>query len=173
MPSAIDRQRMMRRIDQGKGRKDQHVICFLRYSIVLIDYWHAVRPEAVFQGHPWSTDHLAQSNWLVRRRTLFRPVQTSDAAFNRCLRSAFAGIRDGPSDIQLLMGHTAASTRRRMPADRCYGIVRQLIICGSAASLRSSAQTLKINHAGRIWSKDGGQDPKWAGLFRHYGERLS
>ena len=59
MPSAIDRQRMVIRIDQGKGRKDRYVMLSPKLLQVLIDYWHAVRPQrlSLFRGHPWSTDH--------------------------------------------------------------------------------------------------------------------
>ena len=58
MPSAIDRQRMVIRIDQGKGRKDRYVMLSPKLLQVLIDYWHAMRPRGcLFSRHPWSTDH--------------------------------------------------------------------------------------------------------------------
>ena len=51
MPSAIDRQRMVIRIDQGKGRKDRYVMLSPKLLLVLIDYWHAVRPRGcLFPG---------------------------------------------------------------------------------------------------------------------------
>ena len=51
MPSAIDRQRMVIRIDQGKGRKDRYVMLSPKLLEVLIDYWHAVRPRGcLFPG---------------------------------------------------------------------------------------------------------------------------
>ena len=45
MPSAIDRQRMVIRIEQGKGRKDRYVMLSPKLLQVLIAYWHAVRPK--------------------------------------------------------------------------------------------------------------------------------
>jgi len=51
MPSAIDRHRMVIRIDQGKGRKDRYVMLSPKLLQVLIDYWHAVRPRGcLFPG---------------------------------------------------------------------------------------------------------------------------
>ena len=60
MPSAIDRQRMVIRIEQGKGRKDRYVMLSPKLLQVLIDYWHARMAERVSfsGGHPWSADHL-------------------------------------------------------------------------------------------------------------------
>ena len=40
-----DRQRMVIRIDQGKGRKDRYVMLSPKLLQVLIDYWHAVAAE--------------------------------------------------------------------------------------------------------------------------------
>src|SRR5208282_4219865 len=51
MPSAIDRQRMVIRIDQGKGRKDRYVMLSPKLLQVLSDYWHRVRPRGcLFPG---------------------------------------------------------------------------------------------------------------------------
>jgi integrase/recombinase XerD len=51
MPSAIDRQRMVIRIEQGKGRKDRYVMLSPKLLQVLIDYWHAARPRGcLFPG---------------------------------------------------------------------------------------------------------------------------
>jgi integrase/recombinase XerD len=71
MPGAIDRQRMVIRIDQGKGRKDRSVMLSPKLLQVLIDYWHAVRPRGcLFPGISLVNRlPVAQSNWLVRQRT--------------------------------------------------------------------------------------------------------
>jgi integrase/recombinase XerD len=51
MPSAIDRQRMVIRIEQGKGRKDRYVMLSPKLLQVLSDYWHAARPRGcLFPG---------------------------------------------------------------------------------------------------------------------------
>ncbi len=51
MPNAIDRQRMVIRIEQGKGRKDRHVMLSPKLLQVLIAYWHDARPKGcLFPG---------------------------------------------------------------------------------------------------------------------------
>jgi len=74
MPSAIDRRRMVIRIDQDKGREDRYVMLSPKPLQVLINYWHAVRPRGcLFPGTSLvNRSPVAQSNWLVRQRA---PVQ--------------------------------------------------------------------------------------------------
>src|ERR1700693_4177340 len=51
MPSALARQRMVIRIEQGKGRKDRYVMLSPKLLQVLSAYWHAVRPRGcLFPG---------------------------------------------------------------------------------------------------------------------------
>jgi integrase/recombinase XerD len=43
-PAAIDSQRMVIRVEQGKGRKDRHVMLSPKLLDVLRDYWKRTRP---------------------------------------------------------------------------------------------------------------------------------
>ena len=50
-PAAIDSQRMVIRVEAGKGRKDRYVMLSPRLLDLLRDYWKAVRPkEWLFPG---------------------------------------------------------------------------------------------------------------------------
>jgi len=71
MPSAIDRQRMVIRIEQGKGRKDRYVMLSPALLQVLIAYGTQYGRKGVcFRGtSSVSRSHTARSNWLARRRT--------------------------------------------------------------------------------------------------------
>src|SRR5260370_22540305 len=60
-PEAIDRQRMVLRVEQGKGQKDRYVMLSARLLEVLTNYWRAVRPTGIWMipgavvGEPRST----------------------------------------------------------------------------------------------------------------------
>ena len=53
-PNAIDRQRMVIRVEQGKGQKDRYVMLSPKLLETLIDYWRIVLAEgvAVPRGYP-------------------------------------------------------------------------------------------------------------------------
>nr|WP_283807271.1 tyrosine-type recombinase/integrase [Bradyrhizobium lablabi] len=59
-PEAIDRQRMVLRVEQGKGQKDRYVMLSARLLETLTDYWRIVRPKTwmfpgVFDDEPITT----------------------------------------------------------------------------------------------------------------------
>jgi len=75
----IDSQRMLLRVQQGKGRKDRYVMLPERLLVVLRQYWHAARP----------TDYLFPSR--SQQGHLSRI-----AVYNACRRAATeAGIVEG------------------------------------------------------------------------------
>src|SRR5215831_14258418 len=47
-PEGVDRQRMVLRVEQGKGQKDRYVMLSARLLEVLTNYWRAVRPTGVW-----------------------------------------------------------------------------------------------------------------------------
>ena len=76
-PAAIDSQRMVIRVEQGKGRKDRYVMLSPRLLDMLRDYWKRTHPEhlAVSRREARSTDltahrrsHLPGSSGEVRHR---------------------------------------------------------------------------------------------------------
>jgi integrase/recombinase XerD len=114
MPTDIDSQRMVIRVDQGKGRKDRYVMLSPKLLLTLRDYWRATRPK----------------NWLFPGDIPGRPI-TSGAVEDACqtarqhsgiqkpitphsMRHAFAvHLLESGTDvrtIQLLLGHRSLAT---------------------------------------------------------------
>jgi site-specific recombinase XerD len=111
---AIDRQRMVLRVEQGKGQKDRYVMLSPRLLETLTSYWRVVRPK----------------EWLFPSAIDDRPI-TRDAVGDACqrahsvsglskpvtphsLRHAFAvHLLESGTDvrtIQMLLGHRSLST---------------------------------------------------------------
>jgi site-specific recombinase XerD len=117
MPSAIDRQRMVIRIEQGKGRKDRYVMLSPMLLQVLITYWHAVRPKVCLfpgdiPGQPITRSAVEVACQAAHARSgLSKPVTPHS------LRHAFAvHLLESGTDlrtIQLLMGHSSLDTTAR------------------------------------------------------------
>jgi integrase/recombinase XerD len=114
-PSHIDSQRMVVRVEQGKGQKDRYVMLSPKLLDTLRSYWRATHPE---------------NGWLFPGDISGRPI-TKDAVENACkkarlvsgigkpisphsLRHAFAvHLLESGTDvrtIQLLLGHRSLAT---------------------------------------------------------------
>ncbi|MGE0854365.1 MAG: tyrosine-type recombinase/integrase [Hyphomicrobiaceae bacterium] len=116
-PTAIDSQRMVIRVEQGKGQKDRYVMLSPKLLDSLRSYWQAVRPkEWLFPGdhpgQPITKDAVEQACQKARRLSgLSKPVTP------HCLRHAFAvHLLEAGTDvrtIQLLLGHRSLSTTAR------------------------------------------------------------
>ncbi len=116
-PTAIDSQRMVIRVEQGKGQKDRYVMLSPRLLDTLRSYWRAVRPiEWLFPGdrpgHPITTSAVELACKLARRIAgITKPVTPHS------LRHAFAvHLLESGTDvrtIQLLLGHRSLSTTAR------------------------------------------------------------
>lgn len=117
MPSAIDRQRMVIRIEQGKGRKDRYVMLSPKLLQVLIAYWRAVQPKGCLfpgdiPGLPITSGAVELACKAAHARSgLSKPVTPHS------LRHAFAvHLLEAGTDlrtIQLLMGHSSLDTTAR------------------------------------------------------------
>ncbi|MDX8528555.1 MULTISPECIES: site-specific integrase [Mesorhizobium] len=113
-PEAIDRQRMVLRVDQGKGQKDRYVMLSARLLETLIDYWRALRPKTwmfpgAFEDVPITTGAVELACRKAHRLSkLTKPVTPHS------LRHAFAcHLLEAGTDlrtIQLLLGHRSLST---------------------------------------------------------------
>jgi integrase/recombinase XerD len=74
MPSAIDRQRMVIRIDQGKGQKDRYVMLSPKLLETLVDYWRLERPKkwlfpGGISGQPLTRDAVSAACRVAHRRS--------------------------------------------------------------------------------------------------------
>lgn len=115
--AAIDSQRMVIRVDAGKGRKDRYVMLSPKLLDLLRDHWRATRPgEWLFPGdlpgRPISTEAVARACRAARDRAeIAKPVtpHTLRHAFAVHLLEAGADLRT----IQLLLGHRSLSTTAR------------------------------------------------------------
>ena len=113
----IDSQRMMLRVDQGKGRKDRYVMLSPRLIEELRAYWKAVRPTLwLFPGDfpekPITRSAVQQACQKARRASgIKKPISPHS------LRHAFAThLLETGTDvrtIQLLLGHRSLATTSR------------------------------------------------------------
>ena len=113
----IDSQRMMLRVDQGKGRKDRYVMLSPRLLEVLRDYWKILRPTLwLFPGdligHPITRCAVEMACQKAHRASgITKPITPHS------LRHAFAThLLESGTDIrtiQLLLGHRSLATTSR------------------------------------------------------------
>jgi integrase/recombinase XerD len=113
-PAAIDSQRMVIRVEQGKGRKDRYVMLSPRLLEMLRDYWKRTHPGTwLFPGEkpdrPISPLTVGRTCREVRAKCgISKPVTPHS------LRHAFAvHLLEAGTDlrtIQLLLGHRNLST---------------------------------------------------------------
>jgi integrase/recombinase XerD len=113
-PVDIDSQRMVIRVEQGKGQKDRYVMLSPRLLETLRDYWRATRPQGwLFPGdilgQPIPTDAVEDACKKARRRSEIRKPITPHS-----MRHAFAvHLLESGTDvrtIQLLLGHRSLAT---------------------------------------------------------------
>ncbi len=116
-PTAIDSQRMVIRVEQGKGQKDRYVMLSAKLLETLRSCWRAVRPqEWLFPGdhpgRPITSSAVELACKLARRSAgITKPVTPHS------LRHAFAvHLLESGTDvrtIQLLLGHRSLATTAR------------------------------------------------------------
>ena len=114
---AIDSQRMVIRVVQGKGQKDRYVMLSAKLLEILRDYWKATRPkEWLFPGglpgQPITRDAVELACTKAHQLSgLSKPVTPHS------LRHAFAvHLLEAGTDvrtIQLLLGHRSLATTAR------------------------------------------------------------
>jgi integrase/recombinase XerD len=116
-PGAIDSQRMVIRVEAGKGRKDRYVMLSPKLLDILRAYWRKARPQqwlfpGDLLGQPISTAAVENVCRQVRDRAAIPKPVTPHS-----LRHAFAvHLLEAGTDlrtIQLLLGHRSLSTTAR------------------------------------------------------------
>ena len=132
-PAAIDSQRMVIRVEQGKGQKDRYVMLSPALLEILRSYWWAVRPkvwlfpgdspgEAITRGAVGDACQKA-----LRLSGLSKPLTPHGLrhAFAVHLLEAGADVRT----IQLLLGHRSLATTA------CYLRIATSKVCATASPL--------------------------------------
>ena len=117
-PADIDSQRMVIRVDQGKGQKDRYVMLSPKLLEILRSYWRAARPkEWLFPGDMTGQPHHQKIpwNWPARRpagslasASRLRPIPCATHSRSILLESG-TDVRT----IQLLLGHRSLATTAR------------------------------------------------------------
>jgi len=117
----IDSQRMMLRVEQGKGQKDRYVMLSPRLLELLRAYWKATHPKAwLFPGERPGEPITRSAVGLACRKAharsgIKKPITPHS------LRHAFAThLLEGGTDvrtIQLLMGHRSLASTARYCAE--------------------------------------------------------
>jgi integrase/recombinase XerD len=132
-PSAIDSQRMVIRVEQGKGRKDRYVMLSPKLLDILRNYWKVTHPKDwLFPGdRPGQPITKAAVERVCRqalgRSGITRPVTPHSLrhAFAVHLLEAGADLRT----IQLLLGHRSLNTTSR------YLRIATTKVCATASPL--------------------------------------
>ncbi len=113
-PQDIHSDRMLIRVNQGKGRKDRYTLLSQRLLGELRAYWREFRPELwLFPNHS-RTDHMptctpARAFYRLKQRagiTHGHGIHTLRHSFATHLLEAGVDLRT----IQILMGHTSLNT---------------------------------------------------------------
>jgi site-specific recombinase XerD len=116
-PTHIDSQRMVLRVEQGKGQKDRYVMLSAKLLETLRSYWRAVRPTGwLFEGNaagrtitPSAVEQACRK--AARLSGIRKPITPHS------LRHAFAvHLLESGTDvrtIQLLLGHRSLATTAR------------------------------------------------------------
>lgn len=116
-PTDIDSQRMVIRVEQGKGQKDRYVMLSPKLLETLRSYWRAVRPkqwlfEGNVSGQPITRGAVERTCQQARRVSgITKPISPHS------MRHAFAvHLLESGTDvrtIQLLLGHRSLATTAR------------------------------------------------------------
>jgi len=127
----IDSQRMMLRVEQGKGMKDRYVMLSPRLLDVLRTYWKSARPTrwmfpGEVPGQPITREAVGLACQKARRDSgITKPITPHS------LRHAFAShlLESGANlrTIQLLLGHRSLATTAR------YLKVATSTVCATAS----------------------------------------
>lgn len=139
----VDSQRMVIRVDQGKGNKDRYVMLSPRLLEALRSYWREERPKTWLfpgdiAGRPITRDAVGQACQRAHRACgINKPITPHS------LRHAFAThLLEAGTDvrrIQLLLGHRSLSTTSR------YLKIASSTVCATSSPLdllpRIEAQT--------------------------------
>lgn len=132
-PTDIDSQRMVIRVEQGKGQKDRYVMLSPTLLETLRSYWRTVRPQDwLFPGDLAGQPITANAVELACQKAR-RLCRISKPITPHSLRHAFAvHLLESGTDlrtIQLLLGHRSLATTAR------YLRIATLKVCATTSPL--------------------------------------
>jgi len=113
----VDSQRMVIRVEQGKGQKDRYVMLSPKLLEILRDWWRRKKPTTwlfpgKIAGQPITTSAVERACQIARRRSGIRKPITPHS-----MRHGFAAhlLESGTNvrSIQLLLGHRSLATTAR------------------------------------------------------------
>ena len=129
----IDSQRMVIRVEQGKGHKDRYVMLSPRLLTLLRTHWKTARPKKWLFPGAGPNQHLSVRTLQVVCHNAWQNSGLTKSVTMHSLRHCFAThLLEKGTDlrtIQLLMGHRSLATTGR------YLSVATSSICSTASPL--------------------------------------
>jgi len=112
--SDIDSQRMMIRVEQGKGAKDRYTLLAKRTLDILREYWRAYRPrDWLFYSRSFERPLSSRTVQVVLERALYQAGIQKPATVHTLRHSFATHLLEAGTDlyhIQHLLGHTTPKT---------------------------------------------------------------
>lgn len=117
IPTDIDSQRMVVRVDQGKGQKDRYVMLSPRLLEILRNWWRVEKPEKWLFPGDIPGEHISDGAVERACQKAHRLCGISKPITPHSMRHAFAvHLLESGTDvrtIQLLLGHRSLATTAR------------------------------------------------------------
>lgn len=116
-PAAIDSQRMVLRVTQGKGQQDRDVMLSPVLLAILREWWQVARPRPWFfpgdrPGEPITTRAVHRACRAARRRSrIGKPI--TPHSMRHCFAVHLLEAGTDIRTIQLLLGHRSLATTAR------------------------------------------------------------
>lgn len=117
IPTDIDSQRMVIRVDQGKGQKDRYVMLSPRLLEILRDWWRMEKPKQWLFTGDIPGEHISKAAVQRACKKTHGLCRISKPITPHSMRHAFAvHLLESGTDvrtIQLLLGHRSLATTAR------------------------------------------------------------